>query len=400
MEIVLGTLEFGAIGGVATYLMTVAEQLQLLGHEVTVFASELGELARYAENRGVRVVSSEDALPPTCDVVYAQDAATAYLLADRFPGRPQVVCMHSGGSQLDRWHPPQLEGVVQAVVVLNDRMEELAAAFAHRDEVVRLRQPVDLTRFAPRAAIRESPRSVLLLGNYLSGDRRRLVMTACEEAGLERLELGLYATRTSPEPEVEINQVDIVIGHGRSIVEAMACGRAAFVYDHGGGDGWVTQENYADLEALNFALPSKEAWVSADGLGERLRDYRAAMGSTNRDLARLHHGSARHAIELVGLFERLTPTTPAAGAPLRELARMARVQWHTESRALGAAHEARLLASSLHTAEARAAEAEAAKREAEARLDASHRRPLSYALARGLERLRAAVRDRQARRSR
>src|SRR5437867_1359639 len=99
MEIVLGTIEFGTIGGAATYLLTVAGQLQLLGHEVTVFANEVGEMARSAEDRGVRVVSSEDALPPTCDVVYAQDTATAYLLAARYPGRPQALCMHSGGSQ-------------------------------------------------------------------------------------------------------------------------------------------------------------------------------------------------------------------------------------------------------------------------------------------------------------
>jgi hypothetical protein len=398
MEIVLGTIEFGAIGGAATYLLTVSEQLQLLGHEVTVFANEIGEMARTAEERGIRAVSSEDALPPTCDVVYAQDAATAYLLADRYPGRPQALCMHSGGSQFDRWLPPQLSGVVSAVVVLNDRLAQRAAALAHREEIVRLRQPVDLARFAPRAPIRESPRGVLLLGNYLSGDRRRLVMRACEEAALECRELGLYAGRSSPEPEVEINQVDIVIGHGRSILEAMACGRAAFVYDHAGGDGWVTPANYADLEALNFAHPTREALLSADDVSDRLRDYSDAMGSTNRDLAR-GHSAAAHAEELVGLFERLSPGTPPADAPLRELARLVRAQWQAESRALGAAYEARLLAARLHTAEAQAAAAEAGRRESELHLEAMRTNrwhPVANALARALKRFRS----RQARRRR
>jgi hypothetical protein len=77
MQIVLGTLEFGAIGGAATYTLTVAGELQLLGHEVTIFAGETGELAGAAEDRGIRVASGEGALPDDCDVIYAQDRATA-----------------------------------------------------------------------------------------------------------------------------------------------------------------------------------------------------------------------------------------------------------------------------------------------------------------------------------
>jgi hypothetical protein len=360
MEIVLGTLEFGAIGGAATYTLTVAGELQLLGHEVTIFAAETGELAREAEDRGIRVASGEAALPSDCDVIYAQDRATAYLLAERFPGRPQALCMHSGSSELDRWQPPQLAGIVGAVVVLHDRLARRAAAFAQREEIVRLRQPVDLARFAPRAAIGESPRRVLLLGNNLSGDRRRQVLRACEETALECMELGRYAPESSLTSEQAMNQVDIVIGSGRSVVEAMACGRAAFVYDALGGDGWVTLESYPALEGINFAhATGNGALVTPESLTGRLRDYRQSMGSVNLDLARVHHSASRHSEELVALFERLEPGTPPANTPLRELARMSRVQWQAESRALGATHEARLLSSRLQAAEARAAAAEA-----------------------------------------
>ena len=103
---------------------------------MTIFALETGELAQEAEQRGIRVAAGEDALPDACDVIYAQDRATAYLLADRFPGRPQALCMHSGSSELDRWQPPQLAGVVSAVVVLHDRLARRAAAFAQSAEVV------------------------------------------------------------------------------------------------------------------------------------------------------------------------------------------------------------------------------------------------------------------------
>jgi hypothetical protein len=359
MEIVLGTLEFGAIGGAATYTLTAAEGLQLLGHEVTIFASETGEIARAAEERGIRVAAGEGELPPDCDVIYTQDRATAYLLADRFPGRPQALCMHSGSSELDRWQPPQLPGIIGAVVVLHDRLARRAAALAQREEIVRLRQPVDLARFAQRGAIGESPERVLLLGNTLSGDRRELILRACEEIGVERLERGLYGAQSTLTPEREINQVDIVIGSGRAIVEAMACGRAAFVYGSLGGDGWVTPESYPALEQINFAHASGNgAPLTPEDVTGALREYRQSMGSVNLDLARVHHSASRHAEELVALFERLEPMNPPANTPLREFARMSRVQWQTEARALGHAHEARVLSSKLQDAEARAAVAE------------------------------------------
>src|SRR5262245_35442789 len=360
MQIVLGTLEFGAIGGAATYALTVAGELQLLGHEVTIFAGETGEVAEVAEERGIRVAAGEGALPDACDIAYAQDRASAYMMADRFPGRPQALCMHSGSSEFDRWNPPQLPGVVGAVVVMHDRLARRAEAFAGPAEVVRLRQPVDLARFTPRSAIGESPRRVLLLlGTYPLADRRDAIMRACEEAGLECIERGRFGPEHTLSPEREINQVDIVIGTGRSIVEAMACSRAAFVYGHMGGDGWVTTDSYTALEAVNFAYPTADdLMVTPEVMADRLRGYRQSMGSVNMDLSRMHHSGAQHAEELVTLFERLEPGAPPDGSPLREFARMSRVQWQTESRALGLANEARLLASRAQAAEMRADAAE------------------------------------------
>jgi hypothetical protein len=249
--------------------------------------------------------------------------------------------------------------VIGAVVVLHERLARRATALAQREEIVRLRQPVDLARFAQRGVIGESPKRVLLLGNNLDGDRRELLVGAFGEIGLEHVERGRNAPQTTLAPEQEINQVDIVIGSGRSIVEAMACGRAAFVYDYLGGDGWVTPDSYPALEAINFAHASGDgAMLAPESLSAKLREYRQSMGSVNLDLARVHHSASRHAEELVALFERLEPGSVPANTPLREFARMSRVQWQTESRALGHAHEARILSSKLQDAEARAASAE------------------------------------------
>jgi hypothetical protein len=58
------------------------------------------------------------------------------------------------------------------------------------------------------------------------------------------------------------------------------------------------------------------------------------MGTVNRELATTYHGARRHTAELCGLLAEIDAPQRLDGAPLRELARLVRVQWVTELRAL------------------------------------------------------------------
>jgi len=106
------------------------------------------------------------------------------------------------------------------------------------------------------------------------------------------------------------------------------------------------------------------------------------MGPANRELA-LAHDARRHAQELVAAFDSLVPRRSPVDAPLRELARLVRIEAATDRRATAAAAEAgaararakeleRLLAEARERGEeqaSRAAELERALRESEARLE-------------------------------
>ncbi|MDX6606883.1 MAG: hypothetical protein QOD14_1423 [Solirubrobacterales bacterium] len=383
MNLVLGTLELTTIGGVGTYLATVAEHLERLGHGVTILTEEAGEMAALATERGLRVVTDPAELPDACDAVYAQDTPTAYALADHYRGVPQAFCLHS--VEHDRWVVPQVPGVTSATVTLHDGAARYAGSMSHVPEVIRLRQPVDLRRFSPRGPIGEQPRRALVLGNYVSGNRFELVSRACADAGIEVVRRGLQGDGFTVSPEMDMNDSDIVIGKSRVIVEAMACGRAAYVYDHNGGDGWVTPERYAAQEAVNFdgeTAPSRDA----RSMREDLRAYSPEMGSATRDLAIAHHSARAHCEALVELFSRIAPRSEPAGAPLDELSRLTRAQWQADARALGFEHEAKLLRAELglrntegaqlqeETARARQRAAEAEQRAAAAEREADQAR--------------------------
>lgn len=324
----LSTFTLG-VGGTETYVLTVAEQLQRLGHQVTVHAMEVDDSANTAADSGIRVVRGERNLPETCDAVLAQDSIVSLFHARRYPRTPQVFVCHS--DYFDFQLPPQVPEVAQVVVALNDRVARRVAALALDEEIVRLRQPVDIVRFAPKAALNERPRRLLVLSAYAQHDRQSVVEQACAELGIECRRIGVM-TATNTRTELAMADCDIVVGKERVIVEAMAAGRAAYVWDVNGGDGWVSPDRYDLLEADNFGGQAEPWVVDADRLRRDLAAYDPAMGTANRDLAVRNHSAGQHAEALVELVQRHGAPRDRPQAPLRELERLARSMRFMETR--------------------------------------------------------------------
>lgn len=325
MKLLLATNHLG-LGGSESYLLTVAEQFERLGHEVTIHAAESGPGVAIAEERGLPVVG-EGELPAELDAALVQDGGVSYRIAERHPGLPQLFIAHSG--MFDLQAPPQLDGAVGAVVAMNDRIANRLRRYAVEVEIVRLYQPIDVNRFVPRGPLPESPRTALLLSNTPHGDRIEMVEAACAEAGIELRRLGGVTGRTA-DIRPALAEADLVIGYGRSILEAMACGRAAYVYDWQGGDGWVTADSYTSIEADGFAGSSGTGVLDRERLTADLRRYSAAMGPVNRDLVVANHRAARHAEQLIDLMRGLGPLTPRPHEPLREMARLVRLEWRAQ----------------------------------------------------------------------
>jgi hypothetical protein len=319
----------GAVGGSETYALTVAETLQALGHDVIVHATEVGAAAGLARERGLPVVTDGE-LPESCDGVLVQDGVHACVMAERYPAVPRVFVAHTTLVNVQR--APQVPDVVNAIVVLNDRIAHRCAGMACETELVRLRQPVDLSRFTPRGKLNARPKNALLLGNYVRGNQRDMILRACTDRGIGLTEVGAHGT-VSHNPEVAICDADVVLGYGRAILEAMSSGRAAYVIGDSGGDGWVTADSYPGLEANGFGGSATSAIIDGARLARDLGDYEVEMGAVNRYTVSAGHGAFEHAAELVALLRRVEPRAPAEGS-LAEVERLLRLQWATESRVL------------------------------------------------------------------
>lgn len=119
-------------------------------------------------------------------------------------------------------------------------------------------------------------------------------------------------------------KADIVVGYGRSILEAMACGRPAYVHDHAGSDGWVTAETYERLEADGFAGMGVRPAPDLDQIRDDLAHYSPSLGRVGQDLARSNHDARMVAASIVEVVAGLGPPVhrhdPAALSALHNLA--------------------------------------------------------------------------------
>ena len=369
MRILFGLHAFEQFAGTETYTVTVAEELQRLGHEVIVHSSNAGPIAEVARKQGIPVIVDRKRLPASCDAVLAQDTGSAFQLAGHYPDAVRIMVVHSDYFALQS--PPQIQGVCAAVVVMNDRVRSHVEHLATPLPVVRLRQPVDLRKFGVRSGIPQRAERALVLGHYLRGPAADVVAEACRAAGLEPRLVGEPTTPTGT-PEQAIADVEVVIGLGRCAIEGMAGRRAVYVYGIAGADGWVSQDSYEALEADGFGGLATPTVVDQAKLAADLSEWEPEMGMINRQLANAHHNVADHAIALVALLRETAAGETPPPSRGDEMARLVRMEWQTWSRYAGALREARELRDALHSEQRALLEARRSAADAHAQLEAMH----------------------------
>src|SRR5947209_2272347 len=113
MRFVIAQRRLATPGGSETFVLTLAEHIAKLGHEVVVHALELGLAATLAEQRSIHVVRHETQLPEWADATLALDRVMAIDLARRYPGATRLYAMHNAD---EIWLPPPEPGVVAATL--------------------------------------------------------------------------------------------------------------------------------------------------------------------------------------------------------------------------------------------------------------------------------------------
>ncbi len=338
MKILLTNHDLDRREGTHSYLETVAPELRRLEHEIVLFAPRLGRVADSLRGRGFEVHDRPGDVPADIDVIHGQHVAAVGAVRERLPRTPLVFASHSW---FVPWEQPLVDLGARAFLAFNDLTAERLRAHvaAHGLEVHRLTQPVTLSfadgaRFAPRARARRAvavSRRLGSVGDALAAEfaRRGIAFTRVGAPGAE-----------SDDPRPEILASDIVIGMGRSALEAMAAGRPTLVLDQSTVGGWVTADSYPGLESDGFTGVRSGAESSLVGL---LDGYSPEHGVAARRAVVRHHDAARHATRLVEVYRSVLDESPGGDRRPDSAVLLAGESHYWESRAIAAEWETALV---------------------------------------------------------
>jgi glycosyltransferase involved in cell wall biosynthesis len=151
-----------------------------------------------------------------------------------------------------------------------------------------IRNAVDLDRFKPSHRLPNKPERLLSLSQ--SEEFNTLLSDMCKQNGVEFRKRNKHVNPTF-RIEEEIQWADIVVGIGRSAIEAMACGRAVFLADQREYrgltvGGWAAV--YAGPECRRNYVGSKPDRIE-DWLGVIFRYYCHKDWWTCRNIATYQH---------------------------------------------------------------------------------------------------------------
>ena len=240
MKILLATHYLAKTGGTECYTYALATELKRLGHDVEYFAIECGDTSKRIEALGVPFWSKGryDLILANHTTVVPEVCSYGYT----------IQTCHGAVAELEQPSP-----FADAHVAVSMEVADNLRSKGY-EPVAIIHNGIDCERFYPEHPVNDNLCTVLSL---CQGERGHdFVKRCCERAGYEFIRADKY-TDNVWDIERLINKADLVVGLGRSVYDAMACGRCALIYDfrdyigHTLADGMVTPETITNSIEYN-----------------------------------------------------------------------------------------------------------------------------------------------------
>lgn len=278
--------------GTEIFVQQLAEALHARGHQVAIYAPQVGELGLDVSARGVAVFDRIADIPAVPDIIHAHHVGPAMAAIAACPGTPAIFVSHSVQSAHDAIpdHPNILARFAVSTFVRRQR----ASAAIPATSIGLLPNAVDLARFGLKTLIRERPERAAMIAKLEGGSD--LIAAGCEALGLEIVEFGQASGRVSDRLDTVFAEADLVFATGRSALEALACGCAVYLTDGGRAGSLVTPTNIADLADLNFGVAALPRSLTDEDVAEAIRSYSRADIAATATWVRQHR-SLDHQVE-------------------------------------------------------------------------------------------------------
>lgn len=271
MKILLGTHYLAKTGGTESYTYALAMELKRLGHDVEYFAIIKGEVSSMLEDKGVPYMSSEH---------YDLILANHYTVVEELWTYGYIIqTCHGNIAELEQPSP-----FADAFVSVSEEVRDHLQSRGFQSFVIP--NGIDCNRFFPRKPVSQKLTTVLSLCQ--SEKANGFIRKCCESANIKFLQSNKYTDNVWSVEEL-INQSDLIIGLGRSAYDAMACGRAALVYDYRDymgeslGDGMLTPENIQNSMYCNCSGRASRIHYDEKSFIAEMQKYSLELAAWSRE---------------------------------------------------------------------------------------------------------------------
>lgn len=297
LRILVANNTLSLLAGSETWTKTLALQLKKMGHHVDAFSPQLGTISNDLEEAGIKCYPEmatsnvkpfsfviEEKRDYSYDVIIANHNHIVDYLREQFPDTPIISTIHgiihlvpdALGKQVRAPEHPALEANVNQFVAVSEEVKELLQKQYGIDAMI-VRNFFDLEKFkADRPTSPGGPKAILLNTNYASSDddEVKVIKAVAKHYGAKMMAVGENFS-LSKDTMKAIEDADIVVGMGRSVLEGVAAGRLGIVHGRWGTGGIVCADTIEQLRSFNFSGRNSGGtyWTVEDFIREIDRHY-------------------------------------------------------------------------------------------------------------------------------
>lgn len=267
--------------GSEQFVFTITEELKKRGHEVTVFSYLQGIMSEAFNLIGIKTIHDTSELKEKYDLILVNHNGCLINIPKGF----KIFTSHSPFVEIEQ----PIVGADRYVGISEEVCNNL---WSYGFRPIIIYNPVNLERFKSVKPINKELKNVLLLSNKSHPQTKEfhVIVSACEELGLNLNVVGLGSGTAQWEVEKHINTADLVISMGRGIYESMAVGRNCVVAGYGKLAGFVDNKSYFEFRKWNCSGRIKTAEdITVQGLIKEFKKYNTEQGEKNRKLAEKYH---------------------------------------------------------------------------------------------------------------